>query len=230
VIGIVSTNPASLIDDNAFKTGANAQASPDTVSIALVGRVPVKISLENGPIAVGDHLTISKTLPGYAMKATEAGTSVGIALEPVSELASSSQKSILIFVNLGYWAPAASSSQAQVDIVHSINSDLLSGIIEYFKEVILTVKGLVADTIESRSIKTEKFCLDDVCVDKQQLQQLLDKNGIMVNPNETQATPTPTPEVTASPTPDITPTPSETPIPTPEPTPSATPEPTPTPS
>jgi hypothetical protein len=50
-------------------------------ALALVGRVRVKVSAENGPITVGDLLTTSST-PGHAMKATEPkrGTILGKAL------------------------------------------------------------------------------------------------------------------------------------------------------
>ena len=42
---------------------------------------PFKVSEENGQIQVGDRLTTSKTLPGYAMKMTDSSQSIGIALE-----------------------------------------------------------------------------------------------------------------------------------------------------
>jgi hypothetical protein len=53
--------------------------------VALAGRVPVKVSLENGPIEVGDLLTSASSTPGVAMKATGPGRVIGMALEPLSE-------------------------------------------------------------------------------------------------------------------------------------------------
>ena len=54
--------------------------------LALVGRVPVKVTAEGGPIAVGDLLTSSGT-PGLAMRCGDrarcAGAIVGKALEPL---------------------------------------------------------------------------------------------------------------------------------------------------
>ena len=58
VAGVISTDPAMLI-------GQADSPSP----LALAGRVPVKISAENGPIRRGDLLTTADT-PGHAMKAT----------------------------------------------------------------------------------------------------------------------------------------------------------------
>lgn len=58
VAGVISTAPAMLI-------GKADSPSP----LALAGRVPVKVSAENGPIQRGDLLTTAAT-PGHAMKAT----------------------------------------------------------------------------------------------------------------------------------------------------------------
>jgi len=70
ILGIVSTKPG-------FITGGYVSG---TFPIALAGRVPTKVSTENGPIAIGDLLTLSSQ-PGVAMKATNPGQTVGIALE-----------------------------------------------------------------------------------------------------------------------------------------------------
>jgi hypothetical protein len=74
VLGVVSTAPGITLGE---QTG---QGYP----IGLVGRVPVKVTDENGPIRVGDYLTSSST-PGYAMRATYAGPVIGQALENYSE-------------------------------------------------------------------------------------------------------------------------------------------------
>jgi hypothetical protein len=70
IMGVVSTQPG-------FVAGSY---TPNSYPIALVGRVPVKISTENGPIKSGDYLT-SGSIPGYAMKATAAGRVLGTAIE-----------------------------------------------------------------------------------------------------------------------------------------------------
>ncbi|MBI1744112.1 hypothetical protein HYR54_13745 [Candidatus Acetothermia bacterium] len=53
--------------------------------LALMGRVPVKATTENGPIHPGDLLIVSATHPGYAMRCADAksceGAEVGKALE-----------------------------------------------------------------------------------------------------------------------------------------------------
>lgn len=74
ILGVVSTQPG-------FVAGGY---TPDAYPIALVGRVPVKVSTENGQIKAGDFLT-SASIPGYAMKATMAGRVLGKALEDLKD-------------------------------------------------------------------------------------------------------------------------------------------------
>lgn len=88
--GIVSTRPGFLAGENL----------PGQYPIALAGRVPTKVTLENGPIAIGDALTASST-PGAAMKATEPGMIVGYALEPFD--GSDADGKVIAFVSVGYW-------------------------------------------------------------------------------------------------------------------------------
>ncbi|MEK7480974.1 MAG: hypothetical protein AAB604_02645, partial [Patescibacteria group bacterium] len=72
LIGVVSTNPALLI-------GADSAGEGYPTPVALAGRVPVKVTSENGPIEPGDFLT-SSSIPGVAMKAIKAGAVFGQAL------------------------------------------------------------------------------------------------------------------------------------------------------
>jgi hypothetical protein len=58
VAGVISTNPTIVVGN-----GKTDQTAP----LAMVGRVPVKYSEENGPIQRGD-LLVSAGTPGYAMK------------------------------------------------------------------------------------------------------------------------------------------------------------------
>ncbi len=75
LIGIISTEPELTL---------NATLDPSSSrAVALIGRVPTKISLENGEVSAGDYLTSSST-PGLAMRATETGRVVGVALESFS--------------------------------------------------------------------------------------------------------------------------------------------------
>ncbi|MDR3558932.1 MAG: H-type lectin domain-containing protein, partial [Candidatus Pacebacteria bacterium] len=73
VLGIVSTAPG-------FVAGSYTDGS---YPIALVGRVPVNVSSENGLIKAGDRITAA-SIPGYAMRATVAGRVLGTAMESMN--------------------------------------------------------------------------------------------------------------------------------------------------
>ncbi len=96
-IGVVSTSPAIVFEGGEIKLAAEARFSKGkNPPVALSGRVPVKVTLENGPIHPGDYLTASSR-KGYAMKATEPGPIIGIALE--SYTSRTSTEKIMMFVN-----------------------------------------------------------------------------------------------------------------------------------
>lgn len=78
IFGVVSTNPGVELSDISESNGSTELIHPKP--IALTGRIPTKVSTENGNIATGDYLTSSST-PGIAMKATHAGYVIGQALE-----------------------------------------------------------------------------------------------------------------------------------------------------
>ncbi|MBI5077585.1 hypothetical protein HZB94_04365 [Candidatus Falkowbacteria bacterium] len=89
VIGVVSTEPAMTLNSAAEINGA---------PVALSGIVTVKVTNENGAIRAGDFITAS-SIVGFGMKATEAGTVVGKALENFN----GRQGTIKIFVDLGWF-------------------------------------------------------------------------------------------------------------------------------
>jgi hypothetical protein len=77
VAGVITTKPGVLMN-----ASDQRQTLEDGPALALVGRVPVKVSAENGAIKPGDLLVASGT-PGHAMKAPAnpaAGTVIGKSL------------------------------------------------------------------------------------------------------------------------------------------------------
>jgi len=73
ILGVVATEPGLIL-------GTRLENS---YPIALVGRVPVKVTTENGLIKAGDLIT-SSSKAGYGMKAAKAGVVLGQALEDLS--------------------------------------------------------------------------------------------------------------------------------------------------
>jgi hypothetical protein len=109
-MGVVSEKPGLRLGPSYELDGP--QAMTDQYPVALVGRVLINVSDEEGEIAVGDKITIS-SLDGIGMKSTDSfDTIVGMALQPFdSDLAGETAQvngsevkigKILIFVNLNY--------------------------------------------------------------------------------------------------------------------------------
>jgi hypothetical protein len=120
VLGVVSTEPAVVINETniTFGKGAGANFNPLKPYVALAGRVPVKVSTENGAIEPGDALT-SSAAAGVAMKATRSGPIVGKALEAYS---GSRVGKIEVFISIGWYTePLPQDTSSKV-------SDLSSGI------------------------------------------------------------------------------------------------------
>jgi hypothetical protein len=86
VAGVISSAPGLVIN-----------SKEEGYKLALVGKVPVKVVNEGGPIARGDLLTTSST-PGHAKKASDVkpGSIIGKALENFN----GSEGTILVLVNL----------------------------------------------------------------------------------------------------------------------------------
>jgi hypothetical protein len=91
VIGVVSTQPGLVVSAR--------EGGGTPIMVALAGRVPVKVSDENGPIEVGDMLTPS-SIPGVAMKVTKAGPIVGKAL---SSYNGTGPAKVIMFVQSGQY-------------------------------------------------------------------------------------------------------------------------------
>jgi hypothetical protein len=81
VLGVISTHPGVLMNPQLADVEAGHARDASQRPLALAGRVPVKVTLESGPIHPGDLLATA-SLPGHAMRAAEAwrGGIIGIAL------------------------------------------------------------------------------------------------------------------------------------------------------
>jgi hypothetical protein len=113
VLGVVSTQPGSVLSQTPLNGGT-------PVIVALTGRVPVKVTAENGDIRAGDPLT-SASEPGYAMKATGPGMILGHALSDFSSSTQSdvmvghlSAGTVMLFVRPGYYFGAESAPVGQL--------------------------------------------------------------------------------------------------------------------
>ena len=163
-MGIISTNPAIVIGPE----------GGDQRKLALVGRVPTKVNLENGSIAIGDRITISST-PGIGMKAGFLDSTVGIALEPFAEGDAGGVGMIEVFVDLqsgvdtesigkALITPIATTTPYTFDFVGSL-IDAIAARMGTTTVTGLTVTGSATSTFDvGWNITTGCFAVDGTCV------------------------------------------------------------------
>lgn len=101
-IGIVSTKPGQVLSE--------ADGKGKVLPIAMSGRVPVKISTENGLPKAGDMITASSNKPGYGMRATDSGYVVGQLMIDAKDNGDGTAEGF-VYVRHGYWQ-----SQITVDL------------------------------------------------------------------------------------------------------------------
>ena len=162
IMGVISTSPGPVMNYDWKNPAKIAQQKP----VALVGRVPVKVSEENGQVHTGDRLQVSGLLPGYAAKMTQSGQSIGIALEDSSG-GSEGLDTVLVFINLGYQKIEVAQDVQSGELVtvesdydfndHSIinikNIASLSGKWSINEDGTITAAKLIVDSLETKKIK-----------------------------------------------------------------------------
>ncbi|MBI2009536.1 MAG: SH3 domain-containing protein, partial [Candidatus Chisholmbacteria bacterium] len=110
VLGVVSETGTGYNSDDCEGDESKAlgecerDGHPDWANVGMLGQIDVKVTTENGPIAVGDRLTTS-SIPGVAMKATEAGQIVGRALEAYTEADPTVVGKVWTLVSPSYFDP-----------------------------------------------------------------------------------------------------------------------------
>ena len=153
IIGIVSTRPGFRLSQR-----GTIEEGSVSVPVALSGRVPVKVSAENGPIYISDNITLS-SIPGVGMKATGSGTIIGTALESLTE----GTGTIMMHINLQWIEAKKETAQAVPD------DGLLDKIVGLFKNtlgIIFETGKLIADIVEVKrgviihdTITDEPYCI-----------------------------------------------------------------------
>jgi hypothetical protein len=163
-IGVVSTK-------SAINLAANTKGG---VPVAFGGRVPVKVTTENGEVHAGDYLTVSKNVPGYAMKLTGEGRSIGRAL---SDYVVGRDK-VLMLVEVGNQKlDFAGKTATTTGMLTTGNIDLNANGV-----AITNIKSLASangtwSIDETGRIVAKVLCLEDVCIDKTMLTNILNSTG-----------------------------------------------------
>jgi hypothetical protein len=92
IIGAIPTSPYMIGTEDKIATSSNPEP------VALVGHVPIKMTLDGGDIAIGDPITISNSAPGKGMKAVTSGRIVGYALEAYTATSTSIDNMIEVYI------------------------------------------------------------------------------------------------------------------------------------
>lgn len=180
LVGIVATKPGIVLDDNAH---------PDAmkVPVALAGRVPVKISTENGTIAIGDLITVSDSASGTARKANPGEPIIGYAL---AAYAADAPGTVEVFVKLeladalflqedGSLAPLASSTATSTEPVSQNIFERVFELVSKFVDGVLTVVGIVVEKLTAEEVHTKVLCIDGVCITKDELTEILNETDVV---------------------------------------------------
>jgi len=116
-LGVISDGTSSFMI-NPYGNADGTVNRTDTKPLVLAGRVPVKVTNENGAIKPGDHLTTSSTT-GHAMKATRAGATIGTALG----FFDGTTGTVLVLVNPSYFDPYDGNNlQANTATISTLNA------------------------------------------------------------------------------------------------------------
>jgi hypothetical protein len=160
VLGVISTEPGMILGG----TSGEGRA----VLVALSGRVPVKVSNANGEIKPGDLLT-SSNIPGVAMKATEPGRVIGMALESSGkcerEELERGECKILMFVN-PHWSLGSIAENGNFTTNDSTTNDQQRTILDQFTLAIKRALEKLGLLIENGVAKIEKIFAKEIVVER----------------------------------------------------------------
>jgi hypothetical protein len=168
ILGIVSTQPGMVLGESGGGGGI-------PVWVALSGRIPVRVSAENGLIRAGDYLTAS-SVPGVAMRATKAGAIVGQAL---TSQASADQGEVVAFAKNGYFngvmPEVPTPFMSGTEITDTAGSDPAQTMLSYFLrqrgtgslQIPVDVSDIVADrVVAGLEVITPRLVADEVIANK----------------------------------------------------------------
>jgi hypothetical protein len=152
--------------------------SSSTRSVALAGRVPVKVNLDGGAIAIGDPIALS-SVPGVGARATTPEETIGVALSPYDGTGSST---IDVFVRPGLASPKSAGGIS--GFLGSIFSQITAwlgnagnGITNIFAQTI-TATNVTADNITAHN----SLCVGSTCVTPAQFQAMVAAAGQSPSP------------------------------------------------
>jgi hypothetical protein len=163
-VGVVSTNPGIVL----------GKSVRNGVPVAFSGRIPVKVTSENGEVKQGDYLTVSLTQPGFAMKLTGEGRSIGRAL---SDYVIGRDKVLMIVENGIQKLDLLGKNATTTGMLTTGNVDLNANGVSITNVKALASANGTWSIDENGRIVAKQLCLEDLCIDKSTLTNLLNLSG-----------------------------------------------------
>lgn len=178
ILGIVA-RPGEGTQNNNDRDG-NREADPTYKNISLIGQTPVYVTDENGLVQAGDRLT-SASRPGYAMKMTHGGISLGYALGS----ATTSDQLVEAYVDAGQFMTPEEAGLVSELVATSTDISLtgaLGGLYRHLTAWFASTTNGITDFF-ARRILTREICVfndagDRTCLDKQALDSVLGNSNM----------------------------------------------------
>jgi len=187
---------AGVVTETAGLIAGGGEDNHGNIIIALAGRVPVKVSTANGPIKIGDYLTSSDIL-GVAVKAIEPGPVLGMALEnfdgstslttggsPSTSSGPTPTGKVMTFIDVHWALPEIEDEKLASSGLPNTLSNFTKHVWRSIKNIGITItdgvvymKEIVAERIFAKRVVTEELCIDDTCINRDDLKALLQSVG-----------------------------------------------------
>jgi hypothetical protein len=194
-LGVVSTHPGILLGGN----------TAHGVPVAFSGRVPVLVTNENGDVHQGDYLVLSTSTPGYAMRATESGYTIGRALSDASSTLATTTVLMVVenkhhtvtLSSVEGLSAYATSSESFTEPTKTVYDTLLDSLVRgntlAVNYLSLTTKAVAGyfDRVFAREVYTDKVCIKksdgtNVCLTGDQVEGMLNATQIpLLTPSNT---------------------------------------------
>jgi hypothetical protein len=178
ILGVVG-RPGEGTANNNDRDGMR-DFDPTYRNISILGQTPVLVNDENGLVKAGDRLT-SSSRPGYAMKMTHGGMSIGYALNN----ATTSDQLVDIYLNPGQFMTPEEAGLVSELVATSTDISITGALGGLYRHLIAwfasTTNGIV-DLFAGR-VLTKEICVlndagDRTCLDKQALDSVLGNSNM----------------------------------------------------
>jgi hypothetical protein len=171
ILGVISTKPGIVIGNN-----TKAEGDKRAVILALAGRVPTKVSIENGAIEPGDPIT-SSSIEGVGMKAIKPGRVVGVALEGYSEADAEADakigyiRTIEVFINPSWYSGDPERFGEWFNFEELVVSDVEVGEVTGIRKVVYEVLKTFGAVLENGMLTLSEVFADRIVVKNAEIRE-----------------------------------------------------------